>query len=745
MKKIITAIFIIFISSQIVESQVPDAFKYQAVLRNSEGEIISGQEVSLKISIINESPTGDVAYSESHAATTSDLGMVSLTIGEGTVVSGNFQLIPWSESDKFLKIEIDESGGSSFSELGTFQLLSVPYALFAKDAGNKDDADADPTNELQVISISSDTISLENGGFVKLPIVNVDDADADPVNELQNLSLINDTLEISDGNKIVLPYDSSQWAINGNKIYYNTGNVGIGSSDPISKLEVKSNAVTGALFQVINANNDTVFAVYPDGVKVFVDPAAKGKIGGFAVSGRTSTKGAETEYLRVTADSTRIFVNEDATKGKIGGFAVSGRTSTKGLVNDYLFVTPDSTRIYVNDSISNKGKIGGFAVSGRTSTKGEVSSLMSLTKNNYFIGHQAGKNNSAGLYNSFIGYESGFYNTEGINGIFIGYKSGYKNETGNYNTFIGNYAGYKNSLGYSNVFIGDSTGKENTTGHANVFIGPETGKANTEGELNIFIGDRAGYHNQSGLRNIFIGPAAGYDNTTGNLNTFIGTVAGLSNTTGNRNIFMGQGSGLNNETGNYNVYIGDNSGIMATTNSSNVFLGYRAGRDSRFSNNNIYIGQASGCSSWHGEFNVFIGDSSGIYNQGNNNIFIGEKAGFNNFVGDENTYIGKYAGFESTGSGNVFIGAYAGYNEIGSNNLYIDNAISNNSEALIYGNFDTEILNFNGGVHIRDFMQLQPQDDPPAGPNEGTVYFDNGDKKLKIWNGTEWKTIAFEP
>ncbi|MFP4025993.1 MAG: hypothetical protein ACLFVR_15840, partial [Thiohalospira sp.] len=267
MKKLVLIYLAMVCFGTTLLAQVPDAFKYQAVLRNSDGEIISGQEVSIKISILNESSTGDLIYSEEHAATTTDLGMVSLNIGEGTVVSGNFQSIQWSEGEKFLKIELDETGGTSFSELGTLQLLSVPFALSARD------------------------------------VINKDDADPDPANELQNLSLINDTLEISDGNKIVLPYDSSQWILNGEKIYYNTGNVGIGSSNPLSKLEVKSTAVSGALFQVINANNDTVFAVYPDGVKIFVDPSAKGSIGGFAVSGRTSTKAGGEDMLRVTPDS----------------------------------------------------------------------------------------------------------------------------------------------------------------------------------------------------------------------------------------------------------------------------------------------------------------------------------------------------------------------------------------------------------------------------------------------------------
>ncbi len=174
------------------------------------------------------------------------------------------------------------------------------------------------------------------------------------------------------------------WEINSNYVYLSSdnGRVGIGTSAPNSKLEVKAdNTFTenDTLFAVKDQNGNIVFAVFPDGAKVYVNSGTKGKIGGFAVSGRTSTKAEETEYLRVTPDSTRIYVNEDATKGKIGGFAVSGRTSTKGLVNDYLLVGSDSTRIYVKED-ATKGKIGGFAVSGRTSTKGSFNDYLQVTK-----------------------------------------------------------------------------------------------------------------------------------------------------------------------------------------------------------------------------------------------------------------------------------------------------------------------------------------------------------------------------
>ena len=206
------------------------------------------------------------------------------------------------------------------------------------------------------------------------------------------------------------------WEINSNYVYLSSdnGRVGIGTSTPNSKLEVKAdNTFTenDTLFAVKDQNGNIVFAVFPDGAKVYVNSGTKGKIGGFAVSGRTSTKAEETEYLRVTADSTRIYVNEDATKGKIGGFAVSGRTSTKGLVNDYLLVGSDSTRIYVKED-ATKGKIGGFAVSGRTSTKGLVNDylLVGSDSTRIYVNEDAAKGKIGGFAVSGRTSTKGTYN-----------------------------------------------------------------------------------------------------------------------------------------------------------------------------------------------------------------------------------------------------------------------------------------------------------------------------------------------
>jgi|GEM_PF-1661200 len=170
MKKIILMVMLTCIMG-LVNGQVPQSFKYQSVVRNTSGDILAKKTVSFKISILGGSPTGSVIYSESHAGkTTNAFGLVDLEIGKGTPVTGTFSSISWGTDSWYLKVEIDPAGGTSYAVMGTSQLLSVPFALYAKEVQNKDDADADPVNELQKITLSGTVLTLDkNGGSVTLP------------------------------------------------------------------------------------------------------------------------------------------------------------------------------------------------------------------------------------------------------------------------------------------------------------------------------------------------------------------------------------------------------------------------------------------------------------------------------------------------------------------------------------------------------------------------------------------------
>ncbi len=116
-------------------AQVPQALNYQAVARNSSGNLITNQTVGLRLSVLAGSSTGTVSYEETQTATTNQFGLFTIAIGTGTPVAGTFSAINWSTGQYWLKVEMDATGGSSYVAMGTAQLLSVPYALYAANAG----------------------------------------------------------------------------------------------------------------------------------------------------------------------------------------------------------------------------------------------------------------------------------------------------------------------------------------------------------------------------------------------------------------------------------------------------------------------------------------------------------------------------------------------------------------------------------------------------------------------------------
>ena len=117
-------------------AQAPQKFNYQAVARNSGGTVVANQAVGVKISLRQSTANGTVVYSETHAVTTSNIGLMNFAIGAGTVVTGNFSTIDWGAGPYFVEIGMDVSGGTTYTTMGTQQLLSVPYALYAA-SGNQ--------------------------------------------------------------------------------------------------------------------------------------------------------------------------------------------------------------------------------------------------------------------------------------------------------------------------------------------------------------------------------------------------------------------------------------------------------------------------------------------------------------------------------------------------------------------------------------------------------------------------------
>lgn len=132
MKKLYT--YLAFIVAIATFAQAPQGFNYQATVRNSSGALIVNQNVNFKFNIMQNSPTAVPVYSETHYVPTDDLGAVNLVIGQGTPATGTFASINWGIGNYYMGIELNT--GNGFVAMGTTQLLSVPYALYANSSGN---------------------------------------------------------------------------------------------------------------------------------------------------------------------------------------------------------------------------------------------------------------------------------------------------------------------------------------------------------------------------------------------------------------------------------------------------------------------------------------------------------------------------------------------------------------------------------------------------------------------------------
>jgi hypothetical protein len=136
MKKILLSIVAIATFSLSALAQAPEGFKYQAVVRDAGNAILTNQAVGMRMTIQQGVIGGTTVYTETFAPTTNAYGLVNLDIGNGTVVSGTFASLDWANGPYYIETAVDITGGTNYLVMGTSQLLSVPYALYAKTSGN---------------------------------------------------------------------------------------------------------------------------------------------------------------------------------------------------------------------------------------------------------------------------------------------------------------------------------------------------------------------------------------------------------------------------------------------------------------------------------------------------------------------------------------------------------------------------------------------------------------------------------
>ena len=236
MKNLFIAFVLILTSTLSLQAQTPQGFNYQATVRNAGGELIVSQNVNFRFNVQQGSVTSTAVFTETHLVSTDDLGQVNIVIGEGTATTGDFTLIDWSLGSYFLGIELNT--GTGYVAMGTTQLLSVPFALYAENSGAEA---SDLQGVLDTGATANLVVSEENLSGIELSTTGGDTADT-------TYTGISSSINGTNGRNIAVSGES-----NGINLHRNYGFRGIASN-----AEVTNTGVQGIADSAIGTN----FAVW---------------------------------------------------------------------------------------------------------------------------------------------------------------------------------------------------------------------------------------------------------------------------------------------------------------------------------------------------------------------------------------------------------------------------------------------------------------------------------------------------
>ncbi len=432
MKQLFIHIVVILFTT-FVFAQSPENMGYQAVMRNADNSLISNTVIGVKISILQGTLSGTVVYAETQTPTTDVNGLVSMVIGNGSIISGVFASIDWSNGPYFIKTETDPEGGTAYVITGASQLLSVPYALHAKTA-DRIAGSSSSDNNIQNQKASAQSAdfwisgdSMVDGkvyinGLQTLYVPNQNDFDGSLIIGTGGLNLTN-----SAPNPIIAPGSSG---VNNGK-----QNTFIGSSSGKENTSGNQNTFVGTWSGVKNTIGDQ---------NTFIGMN----------SGWQNTTGYHSTYVGAWAGQANTTGHRNAFFG-----TDTGNYNTTGYENSYF---GNGAGVYGETGFSNS-----------------------------FFGVLAGAHNLVSN-NSFFGRLSGYTNTTGANNVFFGANSGYNNTTGYDNVYLGQESSKTSTTGYRNVSIGKGSSFNTTTGNFNVSIGTYAGADVTTGSSNVFIGNGSG-------------------------------------------------------------------------------------------------------------------------------------------------------------------------------------------------------------------------------------------------------------
>jgi trimeric autotransporter adhesin len=493
--------------------QSPLSFPYQAVARDQIGNLLVSQAISVRFSLLDGGVAGTLVYQETHALTTNSLGGFSVNIGQGIPLSGLFAMINWGSGSKYIKVELDVTGGNSFTEIGTTQLMSVPYALYANQVGSAGGNVGWSLNGNSATNAVTDFI----GTIDNQPLnFRVNNTHAGQLSSNATSYGIGALLNGNAPNSVAF----GENALNANSSGDYNSSVGKNSLQYNQSGTANTANGFGALTMNLAGNGNTA-------------------IGGYSLFSNTAS------YNTATG-SESMLNNSIGTYNMAAGYS-SLRNNTIG---------------------NHNTACGSFAMFSNTS--GELNTAMgrnALAANetgssNVAIGATALQNNSSGSSNIAIGRYALNFNTV-VNGL-VAVGDGALMNAGTGLTAT--------SDGSANTAVGYNALHANTNGYRNTALGYETLWTNTEGERNTGIGYRALYDNISGNANTAIGPHTLGNNISGNTNSGLGFSCLGYNTTGSLNVALGYNA-LNHNNGNGNVGLGVFAMSLNETGIYNTGLG----------------------------------------------------------------------------------------------------------------------------------------------------------------------------
>lgn len=478
------------------------------------------------------------------------------------------------------------------------------------------------------------------------------------------------------------------------------GQVGIGTSAPEATLDVTAQnatatSVDGILIPRVSRLRAQNMAGTPLSTLVFVNDVTNGSATGTTVN--------------VTATGFYFFngtVWERFGTGADDKWSVTGNAGLSGTTN-FLGTTTNADLAFRRNNLAS-GKIaatstsfGVNALSAGAATNnaafGTNALAASTGADNVAFGNGTLSVTTGGIQNTGVGNAALAANTGSAN-VAVGFQALNLNTAGNNGTAVGFQALSRNSTASNNTGIGFQALSNTTTGSGNTAVGFQSFSVNSTGNQNTGTGYQAGY-NSTGGNNTAMGYQPLFFNTSGINNTAIGRHA-MHHNTASDNTAVGQQALLSNTNATGNTAVGSNA-LRISTGPSNTALGFFAGDEHGSGANNTYLGAESGrYSTGASNHNAFMGYRSGLYSTGSYNTAIGANTLQANAATANNVAVGYNALNTNSGTGNVALGYSAGSAETGSNKLYIENSNANANSALIYGEFDNNVVRVNGTLQI---------------------------------------------